>query len=156
MSQISQIKIQEVNFSCSAHATEDIEKVADAMLHLIPENLREEVVIEIEKLEGHAGNQINLLEISITKSNQITEILQFLAANLDDVDKQFLYEYLDERLGEDNSLYFRVNKQEAFLEKIILDDGDNTIRIVIKFVIYKQKRSVIKENLLQIGLIRKD
>ncbi len=49
----------------------------------------------------------------------------------------------------------RFNKQDAYNDTISLDDGDNTIQYIIKFIIYKQEPNLLKEVLQNFGLLKK-
>lgn len=156
LSKSTTIKTHYISFSCSSHATEDIGKVVDAVLNLLPEKMREEKEVVVTKLEGHAGNPIHLLELEITKQQEIRKVLDFLSSKLDEIDKIFLYEELDERLDEENSFYFRLNKQDAYKGDISLAQDDNTIRIVVKFIIYKNSREALIERIEELGLVKKE
>ena len=138
-------KINDIKIFCSSHATEDIEKVKQSMLHLIPEDHRNSVEIINIPIEGHAGNPIILLELKITQQRKINDALAFIAEKLDDIDKEIIAEELDNRIGEDNCLYLRFNKQDAYNEILKLDNMDNTIRYAIKFIIYKTADNIIQQ-----------
>ena len=138
-------KLNDIKIFCSAHSTEDTEKVKQSMLHLIPEVHRSSVEITELPIEGHAGNPIILLEMKITQKRKINDSLAFLAEKLDDLDKETIAEELESRIGKDNCVYLRFNKQEAFNEILKLDNVDNTIRLVIKFIIYKAADNIIQQ-----------
>jgi RNA binding exosome subunit len=153
-SQNQGFKINDIKIFCSAHATEDTEKVKQSMLHLIPETNRTSTEITEIPIEGHAGNPITLLELVITQKRKINDSLVFLAEKIDDLDKETIAEELDNRIGEDNSLYLRFNKQEAFNEVLKLDNADNTIRLTIKFIIYKTADNLIQQVLTSHKIIK--
>jgi len=153
-SQNQGFKINDIKIFCSAHATEDIEKVKQSMHHLIPEVHRATTEISEIPIEGHAGNPISLLEMKITQKRKINDSLIFLAEKIDDLDKETIAEELDSRIGEDNSLYLRFNKQEAFNEVLKLDNADNTIRLTIKFIIYKAADNLIQQVLTSHKIIK--
>jgi RNA binding exosome subunit len=81
--------------------------------------------------------------------------IQFFKDKISDLDKEYLYDVIDERIDEENNVYLRFNKQDAFNNQIVLDDKDNTIKVVIKFVIYKHEPNLIKNALLEYGFIKK-
>ncbi|MBN1329581.1 MAG: hypothetical protein JXA54_08925 [Candidatus Heimdallarchaeota archaeon] len=155
MSIETRYKLKEINFSCSSHSTEDIERVKIAMLNLLPEIIRDKVEISEIKLRGHAGNEMFLLELDITQNKMIKDLLGYLAAKIQEIDKDSLLQEIDERIDENNCFYVRFNKQDAYNGIITLDDGDNTIRVVIKFIIYKQEPNLLTEALQNFGLIKK-
>ena len=153
-SQNKGFKINDIKIFCSAHATEDIEKVKQSMLHLIPETNRTSTEITEIPIEGHAGNPITLLELVITQKRKINDSLAFLAEKIDDLDKETIAEELENRIGEDNCLYLRFNKQEAFNEVLKLENADNSIRLVIKFIIYKTADNIIQQVLTSHKIIK--
>lgn len=148
-------KIKEITFTCSAHATEDLEKVKQTILHLIPEALRTKIDISDTILTGHAGNDIHLLELHVKSNRDIKNALEFLASKLTDLDKEYLFDILDKRHDKENCIFLRFNKQDAYNEEITLDDKDNTIKMVIKFVVYKQEPDLIRNALIEYNIIRK-
>ncbi len=151
----SSIRLKKITFSCSAHATEDFDKVQTALLQMLPEDLREKIVIESTQITGHAGNPIHLLELTITKNKLLNSTLAYIASNLEEFDKEYLYQTLDSRISEDNQLYFRVNKQDAFNEVLRIENEDNTIRVIINFIVYKPDKNLIRNALIEYGIIKK-
>ena len=155
MSVENAIKINDIRITCSAHATEDLEKVKDAMLFLLPEKLRNKEEIVALEIDGHAGNPIYLLDLVVKQRRKVLEIVKYLSELLDDTDKEFLFDDLDSCFGEDNCLYLRINKQDAFNGILTFDEKDNTIKLVIKLVIYQNKPSLVENTLVEYGLIKK-
>jgi len=153
-SQNQGFKINDIKISCSAHATEDIEKVKQSMLHLIPEALRTSLEFTELPMDGHVGNPIIFLELKITQKRKINDSLTFLSEKLDDFAKETISEELKSRIGKDNCLYLRFNKQDAFNEILKLDNSDNTIKLVIKFIIYKADDNIIQQVLTSHKLIK--
>lgn len=148
-------RLRNITFSCSAHATEDVEKVKTAITHLLPEDLREKVEVENVKMTGHAGNPIHLLELTISKSRLLKSVLAHLASKMEDFDKEFLYQTLESRISKDNQLYFRVNKQDAFNEVLRIENEDNTIRVIMNFSVYKPEPNQLRNALTEYGIIKK-
>jgi RNA binding exosome subunit len=148
-------KLKEIIYTCSAHDTEDLEKVKQAILNLTPEELHSKFEILDTILTGHAGNTIHLLELYVKSNRDIKRTLEYLASKIDDLDKEYLFDEFDKRIGEDNCLYLRFNKQDAFKKKITLEEKDNTIKVVIKFVIYKHEPDLIKNKLIEYDILRK-
>ena len=155
MSSENAIKINDIRITCSAHATEDIAKVKEAMLFFLPEKLRKTQEINDIELEGHAGNLIHLLEIEIKQKRKVLEVVQYLSTIFDETDKEFIYDDLDSCFGDNNCLFLRFNKQDAFNSQLTFEEKDNTIKLVIKFVIYQQKPGLVESTLEKYGLIKK-
>ena len=156
LSNNNKIKLNEIRLSCSAHSTEDLEKVKEAMLNLLPEKLRNSKEIQIVEITGHSGNIFHLLEMSMKQKQKITQTIEYIAEEMDEMDKIFLYEDLETYLGEDNNLYLRFNKQDAYYGSLSFDEKDNTIKVVIKFVVYKQEPHLVEDMLETLKLIKKE
>ena len=148
-------KLKEIIYTCSAHDTEDLDKVKQAIFNLIPDELHSKLEISDTILTGHAGNTIHLLELKVKSNRDIKNTLEYLASKLDDLDKEHLYDVFDKRIGEENCLYLRFNKQDAYNKKITLEEKDNTIKVVIKFVIYKHEPNLIRNTLVEYNILRK-
>ena len=149
-------KISEIKISANSHATEDIEKVKETIKKLIPEKMHKETDLHILSIMGHAGNPICMIDISVKKKKPIAEVLEHISSILDDSEKEYLTGELENRLGEDNRLYLRLDKQEAYKDNFTLDDKDNTIKLEIQFVIYKEEPNLIRNYLSKAGLIMSD
>ncbi len=138
------IKLVEVEITAHCHATENIEKVKKAILNLVPEELKHYANFNIYELEGHYGNPITRLTLSF-RGNEAEKVLQYILQKLDDFEKRYLIENLDIRYDRrSNKLYFRVDKQEAYLGRIKLSDGSDTIRIIASFAIARGVSEVKK------------
>jgi len=60
--------------------------------------------------------------------------LEYLGSTLDDIEKHALMASLDLRYDrKEGRLYMRFSKQDAFLGRIKLYDGDDVIRVVVVF-----------------------
>ena len=114
------------------HATEDKEKVIQALLEVLPENLRREVEIEEERLEGHYGNPIIKLTIRV-EGEDARRVLEYLLSRLSAADKRLLAASLEDRVDREGTLYFRISKQEAYKGNIYIYEADDVIRISVHF-----------------------
>ncbi|MEB3758823.1 MAG: hypothetical protein GSR82_04045 [Desulfurococcales archaeon] len=125
--------LREVIISTIMHSTEDEDKVRKAMLHVVPESLREKVIdkISIAASRGFHGNEIRFLQLLI-RGKEAEEVFARILCNLDDTNRAILSDTLDERIDGSGNLYLRLGKQEAYLGKLVLLDGDDSLRIVFK------------------------
>ena len=114
------------------HATEDKEKVLKALLEVLPEDLRKEVRIEEERLEGHYGNPIIKLTIRV-EGEDAPRVLEYMLSRLSAADRQLLAASLEDRVDKDGTLYFRVSKQEAYKGNLYVYEADDVIRISVHF-----------------------
>ncbi len=134
------MKIERVNIYATVHSTEDPEKVAEAIATLIPF----EFEIIASKAEGHFGNPLIFLEVEISKKKELRDFWNFFIDGIED-QKDLLLNELDLRIDENGFLHIRVDKQEAYLGRIVLISHGDGIVIRVKITTYPSKReSVIK------------
>lgn len=127
----SKFPVAYVNVRALTHATEDIEKVLEAVRNILPAELAEEAVLQRKVLKGHYGNPIVSLETRTEKRTVIETVLEKLATGLSSQDKQVLYDEIDQRL-EKGDFFIRLDKQSAYLNELQLRTED-PIRLRIHF-----------------------
>lgn len=116
-----------------AHATEDVERVKQALLNLLPDCVRGKAVFSEAVVEGHYSNPIRRMTVHISGEDAI-KVLEYLGSKLDDIEKSALMASLDLRYDEkEGRLYMRFSKQDAFLGRVKLYDGDDVVRVVVVF-----------------------
>ncbi|WP_292459611.1 RNA-binding domain-containing protein [Methanothermococcus sp.] len=147
------IEINSVSISSISHATEDEDKVLEAIAYFLPENIDEEnLEVETINSEGCFGNPIFIHKITIDKSKMakkvFNHIMQLMKSNGKNITK--LKKDIDLRI-EKSKIYLRFDKQRAYLKECKLVDGDDIIRIIINFKIYvpKNKEQKVKELMLK-------
>jgi len=128
---LSQLLIAYVDIRFCAHATEDIDKVMEAVHNILPCNKREEVKFNKSCVEGHYGNPITFFEIRIKDKETIKALVENLSTNLGSFDKEELGNQINSYV-EKGSLYIRLNKQSALQGKIKFTISD-PIRVRIRF-----------------------
>ena len=128
---MSQLPIAYVDVRFCAHATEDLDKVIEAVQSILPNEHLEDIIFERSSLEGHYGNPITFFETRIKKKKVVKALVEKLAANLSVLDKDELDNTIH-RCVEKGSLYIRLDKQAAFRGKTKLVTSD-PIRIRIRF-----------------------
>jgi hypothetical protein len=106
-----------------AHATEDEDKVQEAMLNTLPGQQAHTIVFRKSSLTGHHGNPIVLLETRIKDKGAAEEALQKLASGLSIMDKKLLGSEIERHLEKGN-LYIRLDKQSAYMNQIKLSNID--------------------------------
>lgn len=124
--------VRSVRLRVSVHATEDEEKVVTALLNVIPKELRDRVKIEREEYEGHYGNPILVLTITV-EGEDAESVLSYILSRLDSVDKKLLAASLEERVDKEGSLYFRLSKQDAYQGRLSVYESDDVIRVSVGF-----------------------
>lgn len=128
---MSKIPIAFVEIKLFNHATEDPNKVTEAVKQILPMSHTEEVEFRATNLKGHYGNPITLLETKIKEGKIIKGFIDSLFSRISVIDK----ENLSREIGlhvEKASLYLRLDKQAALCGEIKLCTGD-PIRVRIRF-----------------------
>ena len=146
---MSQLPIAYVNIRFCAHATEDLDKVMEAIHNILPSDNIEDISFKRSGLEGHYGNPITFFETRIKDKETIRALVENLSANLSSLDKEELGREIH-RYVEKGSLYIRLDKQAALQGKIKLVTSD-PIRIRIRFK--KSKTEDVIEICREIGMI---
>jgi RNA binding exosome subunit len=114
--------------SVFAHATEDEEKVKQAVKRIAPY----EHAFESQRLSGHYDDPITLLTSKTTKKKEATDLLANIVNKLSSLDRQTLLDELPNHVDPQGNLYLRLDKQRALNGKVTLHENDS-IRIKIKF-----------------------
>jgi len=149
---MSKVDISNIQISAISHATEDDDKVLDAMVYFLPEDIEEEdVYIETVESEGCFGNPIKIHTITINRSKTAKKVFKHIMKLIKSKDRNvnMLRGDIDLRI-ERSKIYLRFNKQKAYLGECDLVDGDDVVRIVINFKIFspKNKEEKVKEIVL--------
>lgn len=131
----SKVPIGYIDIRVFAHATEDLDKVLNAVHNILPSELVDTVSFKRTNLTGHHGNPIILLEARIKEKSVIQAIFERLCKGLSPVDKEVLSSEIEQRLDRGN-LYIRLDKQSAYLNELKLSSTDP-----IHFRIHFQKHS---------------
>lgn len=120
-----------MDVSLSAHATEDEDKVMQAVHNLFPPQYLDNIVFKRQNLHGHHKNPIVLFGTRIKDKGITKAFVENLSSNLSIVDKQILLEDIGRHV-EKGSLYLRLGKQAAFKRSFKLCKAD-PIRVRIRF-----------------------
>ncbi len=144
-----QLPIAYVDIRFFAHATEDLDKVVEAVQNILPSDNIEEITFNKSNLQGHYGNPITLFEAKIKDKETIRALVKNLSSHLSALDKEELGRMIH-RYVEKGSLYLRVDKQAALQGKTKLVTSD-PIRMRIRF--RKSKIEDIIEICREIGML---
>jgi RNA binding exosome subunit len=146
----SHIPIPYIDIRFFAHATEDLNKVVEAVHRLLPPDHVDEIVFKRSNLKGHYGNPILLFETRIKKREIVKAVVETLSSGLGELDKEVLLDEIGSHM-EKGSLYIRLDKQAAFQGEFKLCSAD-PVRIRIRF--RKQKLEGITKTCRELGLLR--
>jgi len=150
---MADIKAEKIETSCIVYATEDFDKVGNAIKNLFPDKLKGKINLKKKKFSGYYGNPISTLTTEIKNSNSAELFLIKLSEKSGNEDKIELTEEFNKHLDNDGNLYLRLDKQAAYVNMLQLNQhGAIKVRISIK----KSKRiskESLKEYYRRIGLV---
>ncbi|HXZ97870.1 MAG TPA: RNA-binding domain-containing protein [Candidatus Acidoferrum sp.] len=124
--------IQSVQISTIAHATDDLDKIHEALRFLLPDSLKAGEVFTRRYVQGHHGNPIVTFEARLTKPQQLDQFARHLRKQLAKHEKLLIQHNLERHCDDQGNLYVRLDKQQAFRGTLELSD-DDPIRVKLKF-----------------------
>ena len=125
--------IHRVSFSTFVAATEDEERVKEALCIFVPLD-----GISVAFATGHYGNSIKILDATLKKRDGLG-FFRILREQLPRVDLVRLRRELPERVDEKSELHFRLDKQAAFKGKVCLTDSRDAIVVTAIIESYPAK-----------------
>jgi RNA binding exosome subunit len=144
-------EIKDLEIETFIQATEDSEKVLAAIKNLFPPELREDNInFMINKVRGVFHNPIMIVRIK--ESHKPRSIIEYLAQQLEESDKKYLFQSIDRRIEKGN-LFLRFGKQELFQNKVEIKEIKDIVKIKITFSKKNSKYEKLIELLEEIGLI---
>jgi RNA binding exosome subunit len=120
--------IKAAEISVFAHATEDEDKVKQAVKRLA----QYEHTFESQRLIGHYEDSINLLTSKTVKKKEATDFLANIVNKLSSLDRETLLNELPNHVDPQGRLYIRLDKQKAYHGRAVLNETD-PIRVRFKF-----------------------
>jgi RNA binding exosome subunit len=112
------------------HATEDSEKVAQAIRNFCPDGAP--IGSTMNRTKGHHGNEIVTLVLTIRNAKSVESLLQNIWSGFSQLDRTEIYSSLASRIDSSGTLFLRIDKQGSFKGRIRLEDSD-PIKIEISF-----------------------
>ena len=146
---MSQLPVAYVDVRFCAHATEDVDKVVEAVHNILPSDKLEDISFKRSCVEGHYGNPITFFETRIKDKETVRALVENLSVNLSSLDKEELGRTINQCV-EKGSIYIRLGKQAALQGKIQFVTSD-PIRIRIRFK--KSKLEDVTEICREIGML---
>jgi RNA binding exosome subunit len=117
------IPIAFIDIRVFAHATEDLEKVMDAVHNILPTEFIDSVTFKKADLSGHHGNPLVLLKTRIKEKRIALAIFEKLSSGLSIFEKDQLSSEIMQHLEKGN-LYMRLDKQAAYRNEFKLNQID--------------------------------
>jgi RNA binding exosome subunit len=119
----SKIPIGYIDIRVFAHATEEVDKVLNAVRNIFPSELINLIAFRKSSLTGHHGNPIILFEARIKEKSAAQAVFEKLCSGLSILDKELLSSEIVQHLEKGN-LYIRLDKQSAYLNELKLSSAD--------------------------------
>jgi len=146
---LSRLPLAYIDLRFSAHATEDPNKVLEAVRRILPTQHLNLITFKRADLRGHYGNPIILFEARIKEEDIVKALMENFSSKLGELEKGKLLREFDLRVG-NGSLYLRLDKQAAFMGELRLSAAD-PIHIRVRF--RKRKTEDILQFCREIGML---
>jgi RNA binding exosome subunit len=130
-------------FATIAHATEDIRKVEQGVAFLTTLVSTAKINLTRQYLKGHHGNMIATISAKLSSGELGSDYLRRISQALTESDKLFLSDGLGGCIDEEGNLYLRFDKQEAYLKRVRLYQGD-PIRMKLKFSLTRDPEEIVR------------
>ncbi|MDI3474498.1 MAG: RNA-binding protein [Thermococcaceae archaeon] len=141
---MTQLKAHHVRLTTFIQATEDEDKVLEAIATFIPEEIDEDdVLFDILETEGYFGNPIKVVNVEIKRSKAVRKFLEYFKELLSEEDKRYLLDHLDEKVDEEGTFYVRFNKQKAYLGEAEVEEGPDVIQVRIKVKAFPMRKEAV-------------
>ncbi len=114
-----------------SRATELQERVQSAILNLFPEEFRKDVELNTSDVEGHSGDDMQIVVAKLKKKIWCESTLDHIFSSFDNRDRRRVQNSLMRRLNVNCLFFLRIDKQAAFLGRIALADGPDVISVRI-------------------------
>ncbi len=141
---MAKLKAHHVRLTTFIQATEDEDKVLEAIATFIPDGIDDDdVKVGMEETTGFFGNPIKVVNVEIKRSKAVRKFLEHFKDILSEKDKQYLLENLDEKVDEEGTLYVRFNKQKAYLGEAEIDEGADVVQARIKVQAFPMRKEAV-------------
>jgi RNA binding exosome subunit len=124
------LEVISAKISAIVHATEDADRVLQALRQLFPEGSLPSKA-ETRRFDGHYGNEIRIVDLSI-RGASARSFLEYLWENLPSLDRVSILDTLEKHLDTSGGLHLRLDKEEVFRGTLRVKDQD-PIKIQLSF-----------------------
>jgi len=125
-----------LNFRAFVHSTEDEERVVKAMAFASGAS-----EVSRTKSSGYHGNPITILEATVKRRKEIDAFF----GRLGKIAIEELVRTLERRIDDDCSFFLRLDKQEAYLGRLVLAEKDDVVAVRAKVKAYPCRKSIALE-----------
>ncbi len=131
------MSVMHLDFRTFGQATEVEERVRKAMT--FASGIED---IKVDRSEGYHGNKILIMTCTVSRKADIRSFFRRLSKE----DLSLLLDSVDRRMDDDGQFFFRLDKQKAFLEELVVSSGDDCIHVRAKVESYPKRREKALEN----------
>ncbi|HKM09424.1 MAG TPA: RNA-binding domain-containing protein [Candidatus Methanomethylophilaceae archaeon] len=121
------------------YSTEDRERVTEMFMDLSGTD-----ELEVGIAEGEFGNETLIMEATLTKKRDFSQLF----SKLEQDTVESVFSELEERIDDDCTFYFRLDKQRAMSGSYLIGSGGDVVSVTCKVASYPAKRE------LAIGVMR--
>ncbi len=141
---MAKLQAHHVRLTTFIQATEDEDKVLDAIATFIPEEIDgDDIIFDIDETKGFFGNPIKVINVEIKRSRAVRTFLEHFKELLSEEDRGYLLEHLDEKVDEEGTFYIRFNKQKAYLGDVEIDEGADVVQVRIKVKAFPMRKEAV-------------
>ncbi|MFX1474567.1 MAG: RNA-binding domain-containing protein [Promethearchaeota archaeon] len=119
--------------STFVHATEDEEKVLNAIKTLLVGEVWEAVQIKRKSLRGHFHNPLLRVTVTLSDHSLIVKTLKFIGSQISPQEREYLQQSLDLHYDGKRQLFLRFDKQASARGTLRFIKQGDSIRCVVKF-----------------------
>lgn len=132
--------IHYITLRATAHATEEKSRVKKSLdlflLNSIGNYTNKDEFVEALDVEGHYGNPITLYNAKLSRKSECNNLVEFVKKNLSSSDLATLCNEIPDRLDDEQIFHLRFNKQEAYLDRVVLSSSSDAIIVKMKVATY--------------------
>ncbi len=151
------LPVNSISARVIAHATEDEDKVLEALSNVLG-GVTEEDDVEVETFyaEGHHGNPITIFQVRLTRKAHIERVLEHWRKHLPEEEKRRVWEEVERRVDDHGNFYIRFDKQSAYLGELRVSDTDDVVRVKLNLEAYPASREGGIKALKRLGIFSTD
>lgn len=140
-----------LELSTFVHATEDEERVLQAVSNVLPERMRGSLEVYLSKnvVLGYHGNAITVMKFFVDEEVEAQEAFEYIVRRMEESDFNYFLDSLEDRF-EHGRIYLRVDKQEAYLGNIRISEGDDVIRVTALLKPHLRKSEAVSRYILSL------
>lgn len=136
--------VARIEITAIKHATEDPVKVVKVIERIVPRELRGKMVLEKQEHSGHHGNPITYYKV-VFEDSDAARVLGEIMGKMESTSLSLLRATIEQRIQGNNVLHLRLHKQYLLSGRFILWDGDESVKITIRFRDQRSLRKMLND-----------